>query len=229
MRRLIGSAIEPMHLSLSGLTTLARFWAGWRGRHASAAPGVPIILYEFEGCPFCRVAREAVSALQLSADIRPCPKGGKRFRPELMGIGGKAQFPYMIDPNTGAQMYESADISRYLYTAYGKRPPPLQTWPAMSAIDALFSSLAGLPRMSAGKISHGRTREVAEPLQFWGFEADPRARLIRELLCTMEIPYRLHTHAPEDGASPLLIDPNSGARLTTSSAARHYLLETYGH
>ncbi len=193
MRRLFGAAIEPVILTLSGLSTLFRFWGGWRGRPASLAPGAPIILYEFEGCPFCRVAREAVTALQLSADIRPCPKGGKRFRPELVGIGGKAQFPYMIDPNTGTQMYESADISRYLYTAYGKRTPPLQTLLAASAIDALLSSLAGLPRIGAGQMSYGRTREVAKPLQFWGVEADPRARLIRETLSTMEIPYSLHT------------------------------------
>ncbi len=228
MRRLFGSALELVNLSLSGLSTLARFWAGWRGRPASVAPAMPIVLYEFEGCPFCRVAREALTALQLSADIRPCPKGGKRFRPELVDIGGKAQFPYMIDPNTGTQMYESADISRYLYTAYGKRSPPLQTLLAASAIDALLSSLAGLPRIGAGKMSYGRTREVAKPLQFWGVEADPRARLIREMLSTMEIPYSLHTHAPEDGASPLLIDPNTGSRLTASFAARQYLLETYG-
>ena len=89
MRRFVGSAIEAANLSLSGLSTLARFWAGWRGRPASMAPAKPIVLYEFEGCPFCRVAREAVSALQLSADIRPCPKGGKRFRPELTAIGGR--------------------------------------------------------------------------------------------------------------------------------------------
>ena len=134
----------------------------------------------------------------------------------------------MIDPNTGTQMYESADISRYLYTTYGKRTPPLQTLPALSAIDALFSSLAGLPGIGGGKISYGRTREVAEPLQFWGVEADPRARLIREMLCTMEIPCRLSTHAPDMGASPLLFDPNTGSRLTASFAARRYLLENYG-
>ena len=26
--------------------------------------------------------------------------------------------PYLLDPNTGAQMFESADIRRYLYETY---------------------------------------------------------------------------------------------------------------
>ena len=33
--------------------------------------------------------------------IYPCPKGGTRFRPEIRRRGGKEQFPYLVDPNTG--------------------------------------------------------------------------------------------------------------------------------
>ena len=33
--------------------------------------------------------------------------------------GGKVMIPYLVDPNTGAAMYESADIQRYLRTTYG--------------------------------------------------------------------------------------------------------------
>ena len=32
-------------------------------------------LYEFEGCPFCRKVREAISVLDLDVTIYPCPKG----------------------------------------------------------------------------------------------------------------------------------------------------------
>ena len=39
--------------------------------------------------------------LDLEAEIRPCPKSGPRFRPEVIARGGKAQFPYLVDEQTG--------------------------------------------------------------------------------------------------------------------------------
>lgn len=228
MRHTLSMMIEPINWTLSAASTLARFWAGWRGRPAHAAPDRPIILYEIEGCPFCRVAREAVSALQLSADVRPCPRGGVRFRPELVKTGGKAQFPYMIDPNTGAQMYESADIARYLYKTYGKRSPPPWLWPIVRNLNALWSALSLLPRLHNGRVSYGREHAIAEPLEFWGVEADPCVRLVRETLCSLEVPYRLHTRASRDGAQLTLFDPATGARHTSSFSARRYLLKHYG-
>ena len=228
MPRFPDIAIEPLNWSLSALSTLTRFWAGWRGKPARQTPAQPIILYEFEGCPFCRVTREAVSALQLSVDVRPCPKGGTYFRPELVRIGGKAQFPYMIDPNTGIKMYESADISRYLYKTYGGRAAPWPLRPAVRGADAMLSALSLLPRLGLGQFTSGRTQAVAKPLEFWGAEADPLARLVRETLCALEIPYRLHTNRPDGGPSLGLFDPNTGARHSSSLAARRYLSATYG-
>ncbi len=38
--------------------------------------------------------------------------------------GGKAQFPYLVDPNTGVEMYESLDIIDYLFD---------NLWPAPAA------------------------------------------------------------------------------------------------
>ena len=37
-------------------------------------PAQPIVLYEFEGCPFCRKVREAVALLDLDAKFLPCPQ-----------------------------------------------------------------------------------------------------------------------------------------------------------
>ena len=45
-------------------------------------------------------------------------KGSTR-RPELAERGGKELFPYLIDPNTGTEMYESDDINAYLRQTYG--------------------------------------------------------------------------------------------------------------
>lgn len=45
-------------------------------------PSQPIILYQFNACPYCKVVREACNYLDLDVMIKPCPKDGKLFRPE---------------------------------------------------------------------------------------------------------------------------------------------------
>jgi hypothetical protein len=51
---------------------------------------------EFEGCPFCRKVREAVSYLDLDVLFLPTPKDGPTYRPKAIELGGKKQFPYMV-------------------------------------------------------------------------------------------------------------------------------------
>src|SRR5512139_1825195 len=99
--------------------------AGWRGaaafRPAKWQPEHRLELYDMENCPYCRLVRETLTELDLDVVIKPCPKGGTRFRPFVVADGGKAQFPYLVDPNTGVRMYESADIMEYLGETYGRR------------------------------------------------------------------------------------------------------------
>ena len=71
-----------------------------------------------------RLVREALTDLDLDVLIYPCPKGGDRYRPLVERLGGKQLFPYLMDPNTGVDLYESADIIDYLYREYGGRPAP---------------------------------------------------------------------------------------------------------
>ncbi|KAG5556560.1 hypothetical protein RHGRI_006979 [Rhododendron griersonianum] len=82
-------------------------------------PEKPIEIYEFESCPFCRKVREIVAVLDLDVLFYPCPRNGPNFRPKVGQMGGKQQFPYMVDPNTGVAMYESDDIIKYLVGKYG--------------------------------------------------------------------------------------------------------------
>ena len=70
-------------------------------------------LYEAEYCPFCRHVREALTELDLDAHIYPMPKGGKRYRDQLVKLGGKAKVPFLHDPNTGTKLYESEAIADY--------------------------------------------------------------------------------------------------------------------
>jgi glutathione S-transferase len=78
----------------------------------------PLTLYNMEGSPYCRKVRETLSELDLEHIIRNVPKGSPK-RADLEKRGGKVQVPYLIDPNTNREMYESDDIVDYLDEHYG--------------------------------------------------------------------------------------------------------------
>ena len=50
-------------------------------------------------------------------DYRRSPS--QRFGMQAKGLSGKAQFPLLVDPNTGKQMLESDAIISYLWSEYG--------------------------------------------------------------------------------------------------------------
>lgn len=66
-----------------------------------------------------RTVRYAVACLDLDVLFKPAPRGSSVHRPFVVERGGKSMFPYMIDPNTGTEMYESGDIIKHLYKNYG--------------------------------------------------------------------------------------------------------------
>jgi glutathione S-transferase len=216
---------RTLDVSTSIASTLLRGAQGMRVRRLGKRPPAPVVLYEFESCPFCRKVREALTMLDLDADIRPCPKGGERFRPELVARGGKEQFPYLVDPNTGKEMYESDAIVQYLFAEYGDGRAPAAL---LGGFAALTGSLASALRLGRG--THAEpSRAPAEPLALWSFEASPFCRIVREKLCTLELPYRLHNvgkGSPRRTAFversgkmqvPYLVDPNTGAALFESA------------
>ena len=178
------------NLFTSTLASGLRGWSGISARPAAEKPLAILKFYDIENCPFCRIAREVLTELDLDAEIYPCPKGGERYRPELFERGGKAQFPYLIDPNTGVEMYESMDIIAYLYETYGGGELPLK-W-KLGPLQKISSGLASATRLREGMFARtGRLPE--EMLELYSFEGSPFARPVRELLCVMEIPYILRS------------------------------------
>ena len=107
-------------------------------------PVEPIVMYEFDACPFCKKVREMCSFLDLDVLYRPCPSGGVTFRPEAVKLGGKSSFPYMVDPNTGTAMYESDDIIAYLAKEYGNGEVPLML--RLGVVTALTAGVGAIPR-----------------------------------------------------------------------------------
>ena len=125
-------------------------------------PKQPLEIYEFEGCPYCRKAREALSALSLEVVVYPCPKNGPQFREQIKSETGKSQFPYLVDPNTGVRMFESDDIVAYLFKEYGDGTVP---WFMSSTFATITSSLASGMRPLSGQ----ETKLNARTLQLRGF------------------------------------------------------------
>jgi len=77
----------------------------------------PITLYGYEGSPFVRPVREKLCALGLAHVMVNCPRGS-RNRDILFAKTGRFQVPYIEDPNTGINMFESGAIVKYLMGAY---------------------------------------------------------------------------------------------------------------
>jgi hypothetical protein len=92
---------------------------------------------------------------------------------QAIELGGKKQFPFLVDPNTGKQMYESDDVIAYLYATYGggaEVPLALRLGP----LTAITCSIGTLARPMRGN-AYRKSRQPAEPLVFWGYEVRPRA------------------------------------------------------
>lgn len=250
------SGTSSLDLAGSLAVTAARFGTGIAAQRRRERPEWLFVLYEFEACPFCRIVREALTELDLDAEIRPCPKGGERFRSALLERGGKAQFPYLIDPNADVEMYESADIVRHLFETYGDGLP--LRW-RFGPLQQLGSQLAGTFRPLAGRRARP-SRAPAHPLELYSFEGSPFARLVRERLCELELPYVLRSAGrtqasdwvppalrerfsieakPESDnrrtllgragrlSIPYLVDPNTGEEMGESDAIVDYLERTY--
>lgn len=111
-----------------------------RGLYAKPAkrPERMLELYSFESSPFARRVRELLCELEIPYVLRNCGRtSGKDFllpqirerlaikyepvtenRRALLEQSGRVAIPYLVDPNTGAQLFESSAILAYLKHQY---------------------------------------------------------------------------------------------------------------
>ena len=242
-------------------SVVASSLAVWRGTAAFAParrqPEQALVLYDFEACPFCRLVREALTEMDLDAEIRPCPRGGARFRPEAETLGGRRQFPLLVDPNGPAVLYESAEIIAYLARTYDAAAHGTRgLWRGVRVAQSQLASAARLLRGMRVRPS----RAPAAPLELYSFESSPFSRLVREVLCELELPYllrntgkavwpdmgppwvrrRFFPDTPITGRNrarlfartgrvqvPYLVDPNTGEEMFESARIVGYLERTY--
>lgn len=251
------SVLHHISVIRSVATSTLTAWRGTRLVHAAIQPPLLLKLYDMEGCPQCRNVREALTALGLDAEIYPCPQGGKRFRPEAKRLGGKLQFPLLLDPNTDTTLYDASDIVDYLFTTYGEQPTP-RAYRA-GALRPLLGQWGSALRGQRG-LQKRAAKKPAKLLELWSFESSPYSRLVRERLTELEIPYVLHNIGKEQFADmgpaarrvkpgpyrplpggrrekllaqlgriqvPYLQDPNTGIKMYESGDIIAYLEQQY--
>lgn len=189
-------------------------------------------LWEFEGCPQSRIVREALSALDLDAEVRPCPRGGTRFRLELQA----APVPRLEDPDAGVTLVGADAIVAHLYARYGtgRAPVVVNAAPVRLVTGLLARWLTG----GRGTVARPSRAPLA-PLELYSFESSPPCRLVRSLLCELELPYLLHNVAKGSPRRawfiarsgkmqvPWLHDPNTGWQGFESLEIERYLEATY--
>jgi glutathione S-transferase len=196
-------------------------------------------LYDYEGCPYCRKVREALSELDLDYLEHPVAHGSGR-RKELLELGGKIQVPYLIDPNTGTHLYESNDITDYLNEAYGGGAHAGWSLPVPSVVDNVVSAVASAARLARGTRCRVNADRHLKPLTLYNMEGSPYCRKVREVLCELDLecvvrnvpkgsPKRAELEKRGGKVQvPYIIDPNTGREMYESDDIVAYLEAQYG-
>jgi len=196
-------------------------------------------LYDFEGCPYCRKVREVLCELDLDYLTHPVAHGSPR-RAELVKRGGKMLAPYLVDPNTRTEMYESDDIIGYLNATYGAGRRAGWRLPVPSILDDVDSMVASAVRLGRGaRCRSTRERTGVMPLILYNMEGSPYCRKAREALSELDLEYvvrNLPKGSPkraslvERGGKmqvPYLVDPNTGREMYESDGIVAYLEGEY--
>lgn len=196
-------------------------------------------LFDFEACPYCRRVREVLCELDLDYLERPVAKGSPR-RQQLQDLGGKVQAPFLLDPNTGAQLYESSEIIAYLNDTYGGDQRAGWPLPIPGLLDNLSSALASGVRLGRGSTYSGRKRAASlKPITIYNMEGSPYCRKVREVLCELDLE-SIVRNVPKGSPKrallsklggkmqvPYMVDPNSGSAMYESDEIVAYLEERY--
>ncbi|MCA9513504.1 MAG: glutathione S-transferase N-terminal domain-containing protein [Myxococcales bacterium] len=237
------SLFTPPRTLNDASSLLASVLRGGRGLIAcprsAPDPSPPLVLYEFEACPYCRKVRETLSELDLSYVSRPSAAGSAR-RVELEALGGRVRVPYLIDEAAGVALYESEDIIDHLRRTYG-RPRPRALRALGAPLNTATAAAASAARPRGRKVTVGPDApRPSEPLVLWSFEASPYCRKVREVLCELDLEARIENVAKRSARRPELIarggkmqvpyleDPGRGVAMYESDDIVRYLRETYG-
>jgi glutathione S-transferase len=108
-------------VTTSGLGALARSMPAARRQANARADNEqmrPLTLYGYEASPFVRPVREKLCALALPHTMVNCARGSVNRAALMARTGKQFQVPYLADPNTGVELFESIEIAKYLDAVY---------------------------------------------------------------------------------------------------------------
>lgn len=118
-------ALWPIEFKTFSVITsqLSAFFRGSQGacRQSNARPDNnqmrPIEMWGYECSPFVRPVKEKLCSLCLPHTVVSCSRGSSN-RDKMVEMTGRFQAPYIVDPNTGIEMFEGAEIVQYLEAVY---------------------------------------------------------------------------------------------------------------
>ncbi|CAJ1934395.1 unnamed protein product [Cylindrotheca closterium] len=210
-------------------------------------PNEALILYEYDASPYCKRVREMINLLDLTVEYRPCPGARQgKFSQELSERTGRQTVPYLIDPNTGVEMFESSDQIEYLLNTYGPSEDLFDRkalWPITFEAFSIFTStvVAILKGIPGGKRQPNARpdNEQMKPIELWGYESSPFVRPVREKLGALCLPHKM-VSCPRGSANrdkmvqktgrfqvPFIVDPNTGIEMFESAEIVDYLEKVY--
>jgi carotenoid cleavage dioxygenase-like enzyme len=197
-----------------------------------------LTLFDVEDSAECKVVREALSILDMSCLIKPCPHGATRHLAEATQATSDTSLtpPILLDSNTNTIHKGGQSIIDHLFYVYsdGDTPPAILN---ISLAKAIFSLS---PPAGDGSYYNFPTRMPSEPLKLWAYEASPFCTLVRKSLSQMELPYVLYPCArgsprrsilqnrtQQTFQVPYLEDPNTGVCLFESKDIIDYIEAEY--
>ncbi|TXD39091.1 hypothetical protein FRC98_01420 [Lujinxingia vulgaris] len=235
------SALNNVHSLMVSMMRAGRgLFVTSHNRENPPRPAKTLELYEYEGCPYCRKVREAMSELDLEFINRTSAKGDEVKRARALELSGKMQFPMLVDPNTDTVLLESEAIIAYLHEHYGDGRGLLDIVTSMPSTVA--GSMATMLRPKGLRVRPGfETRaQPASTLVLYNFEASPFCRKVREALNELNLDYHVKNVAKGSARRPefrelagrvmvpYLIDPNHDVAMFESDDIVAYLYKTYG-
>lgn len=170
--------------------------------------------------------------------VYPCPKGSVRHREVVRRTGGKEQFPFLIDKKSGISIYESGDIVKYLFEQYGEGRSPsfglLESTVFTGWMPTILRAGRGMTLWE-----HSTPDPPPGKLELFSYENNPNARIVREALCELELPYilqnvgegshrmKLLLDAYGSKEVPYFIDHSTGFQSGDYKVILSYLFDTY--
>jgi len=257
------SALHSVPTSLdtltSGLASIARIKYGVSVKSGVASNGpaskfLPTIkkLYDVENSRDCRMVRERITEFDLVVDnIIPACSNSR------MVSSGSIVVPSMVVESSDGEetTLEGSDaILRFLDKEFKVKDMADETQDLeedvagdlLNKADDVLAFVPGILRAGRGSTVCGAASpslavpRPEKPLVLYSYEGNQFCRLVREVLCELDIVYELRSAGKDSprreelasitgGSSqcPYLIDPNTGVKMPESKDIIEYLYKTY--